>query len=198
MNEPHTAEAISGRATGALFFSGFGSLWLCTGLAAMHRLNIVSGAAAAIVLILLVLWAVRLLQLVSKAPKTGMDAEREKEIKRTFGRVNTIQWIAIPVAVVAMNIVHRPEWIVPAIATIVGLHLFPLARLFRYPAHYVTGTLLVLWSVGAVVVLHREDIPSTGALGTAAILLLSSLYTLTLAERAAKNVLALPAKLASS
>ena len=77
---------------------------------------------------------------------------------------------------------------VPAIATIVGLHLFPLARAFRYPMHYVTGTLLVLWSAASVFILPRENVASMGALGTSAILLLSAAYTLTNTALAARRV----------
>jgi hypothetical protein len=83
-----------------------------------------------------------------------------------------------------LGIFHLPEFIVPAIATIVGLHLFPLARVFHYPIHHVTATLLVLWPAGVVLALPQERLPSVGALGTAAILLVSAAYTLTIATRA--------------
>ena len=73
----------------------------------------------------------------------------------------------------------------PAIETIVGLHLFPLARVFNYPLHYV-GTLLVLWSAGVVLTLPHEKLPSVGALGTAAVLLVSAAYTRTIATRATR------------
>ena len=150
MDRSQTAEAISGRATGVLFFAGFGTLWFCTGLAAMHRLNLGTGAVAAIILAGLVVSALRVLKRSSALPKQTVDPEVEAQISRTFNRANTAQWIAIPVAVVLLNIVHQTAYIVPAIATIVGLHLFPLARAFRYPMHYVTGALLVLWSAPPV------------------------------------------------
>jgi hypothetical protein len=180
-----SAEAISGRAVGVLFFAAFGCLWLCTGLAAMHRLNVLSGAGVALVLLLLIVPATRLLRQATKAVPAGADVEQEARIKRIFGRVNSVQWIAILGAVVLLNLFQKGYFIVPAIATIVGLHLFPLARLFRYPAHYVTGGLLILWSVGVVAKLDPEEIVSSGAIGTAAILLGSAVYTLVAATRAA-------------
>ena len=188
MDRSQTAEAISGRATGVLFFAGFGTLWFCTGLAAMHRLNVGTGAVAAIILAGLVVPALWVLKRSSALPKQTVDPEVEAQISRTFNRANTAQWIAIPVAVVLLNVVHQTAYIVPAIATIVGLHLFPLARAFRYPMHYVTGALLVLWSAASVFVLPRENVASIGALGTSAILLLSAAYTLTNAARAAASV----------
>lgn len=186
-NENRTTEAISGRATGALFFSGFGCLWLCTGLAAMHRLNLISGLFVAILLIGLVGPAILLLKRIPKAGQVSRAGD--EQISKTFNRVNMIQWVGVAAAVLLLNIVHKPEFIVPAIAIIVGLHLFPLAKLFQYPAHYVTGTLLVVWSVGVVLLFSKEKIASIGALGTAAILLLSAAYTLTTATLAARQVL---------
>lgn len=188
MDRSQTAEAISGRATGVLFFAGFGTLWFCTGLAAMHRLNVATGLVGAIILAGLVVPALWVLKRTSGLPKQSADPEVEAQISRTFNRANTAQWIAIPVAVVLLNIVHQTAYIVPAVAAIVGLHLFPLARAFRYSMHYVTGALLVLWSAASVLLLPRENVASIGALGTSAILLLSAAYTLTNAARAAASV----------
>lgn len=153
-NENRTTEAISGRATGVLFFSGFGCIWLCTSLAAMHRLNFVTGLFVAIILMGLVLPALLLLK---RIPKSGQVSKAgDEQISKTFNRLNMIQWIGIAAAILLLNIVHKPEFIVPAIATIVGLHLFPLAKLFQYPAHYVTGALLLVWSVGVVLLFSKE------------------------------------------
>jgi hypothetical protein len=182
-----SAEAISGRAIGVLFFAAFGCLWLCTGLAAMHRLNVVTGAGVVLVLVLLIVPTMRLLRRAPTAVQAG-DGE-EARIKRAFSRVNGIQWIAIFGAVVVLNIFQKGYLIVPAIATVVGVHLFPLGRLFRYPAHYVTGTLLVVWSAGVVARLDPDEIASAGAIGTAVILLLSAIYTLIGATRAAAAML---------
>ena len=89
-------------------------------------------------------------------------------------------------AAILLTIFHLQLFIVPAIATIVGLHLFPLARVFHYPLHYVTGALLLLWSAGVVLALPQEKLPSVGALGTAAILLVNAAYTPTIATRATR------------
>jgi hypothetical protein len=62
MDRSRSAEAIAGRAAGALFFIGFGSLWLSTGLSALHRLNSVSAGGVAIIALALVIPPVRLLR----------------------------------------------------------------------------------------------------------------------------------------
>lgn len=52
-----------------------------------------------------------------------------------------MQWGAIVLVIIVLNIVHRTGVIAPAIAIIVGLHFFPLARLFQRPSYYATGIL---------------------------------------------------------
>jgi hypothetical protein len=48
MDRSESAEASAGRAKGALFFVGFGSIWLSTGLSTLHRPNSVSAGGVAI------------------------------------------------------------------------------------------------------------------------------------------------------
>lgn len=57
--------------------------------------------------------------------------------------INAIQWITIITAVVLLQHFKLVPWIVPAVMLIVGLHFLPLARVFRYRAHYLTGAILV-------------------------------------------------------
>ena len=187
MERSEPTESTAARATGALFFIGFGTLWLCTGLSTLGRLNAVSGAGVAVILLALIIPAVRLLRRASNPSRADTESEEQARVKRIFRWVNIVQWIGVGAAALLLGMFHLLQYIVPAIATIVGLHLFPLASAFRYPVHYVTGSLLVVWSAGAVLALPKERIPSVGALGTAAILLLSAAYTLMIASRAARK-----------
>jgi len=109
------------------------------------------------------------------------------ELKRTFFRVNIVQWTAIVAAVVLFNAIHKQEFLATVITFIVGAHLIPLARLFHYTAHYVTGGLLMAWATGVAIAFPPELMPSLGALGTATILLGSAACTLALAGRAARS-----------
>ena len=61
---------------------------------------------------------------------------------------------------------------------IVGLHFFPLTRLFRYPQHHVTGGALVAWALGCLALVPRESLQSTTAFGTGDILWVSAAVTL--------------------
>jgi hypothetical protein len=182
-----TAEAISGRATGVLFFAVFGSLWLYNGMAAMHRLTPVSMAAIVAICAALAIPAAMLLRSASRAAHaSGAGTLDSPEVKRAFFRVNLMQWAAIVTAAVLFNAIHKQEFLAPVITFIVGAHLIPLARLFLYAAHYVTGTLLMAWATVIAIAFPAAMMPTVGAWGTAAILLGSAVYTLASAGRAAK------------
>src|SRR5271165_2191571 len=144
MHAGKAAEAISGRATGVLFFAGFGSLWLYNGMSAIHRLNPISIAAIGVIFAALSVPAALLLRSMSKATH-GAGSLDSTEVKRTFSRVNIMQWAAIVAAIVLFNAIHKQEFLATVITFIVGAHLIPLGRLFRYTAHYVTGVLLMAW-----------------------------------------------------
>jgi hypothetical protein len=186
MQAGKAAEAISGRAVGALFLAGFGSLWLYNGISAMHRLNPISATAIGVIFAALFIPAVMLLRSMSKAPH-GAGSLESSEVKRTFFRVNIMQWAAIIAAVVLFNTIHKQEFLATVITFLVGAHLIPLARLFQYSAHYVTGGLLMAWATMVAIAFPGEMMPTVGALGTATILLGSAAYTLALAGRAARS-----------
>ena len=195
-----SSKALSSRAIGVLFFTGFGAIWMTNGLAATHRLNPISLAAIVAIAAALAVPAIRLLRLAAgnaARPRLPLDESArhteiasEAEIKRTLRRVNTMQWVAIIATIVLLNVMQKVEYLAPVITFIVGMHLFPLATLFRYPAHNVTGSLLVLWAIANTATLSPQMMPSTGALGTATILLGSAAYTIYSASRAARMMTA--------
>ncbi len=185
---PITAEAAQGRAWGSFFFIGFGSLWLLTGLRNMGRLSLGSEAAVFALGLLALAAATALLRMAGRLPHAAVDPEEEARVKRIFTAVNIIQWVAVATAVIVLILLRIPEYIVPAIGIIVGLHLYPLAGAFRYPMHTVTATVLVLWCAGCIALVSRPGLPGVGAFGTGAILLGSALITLGLACSRARKI----------
>jgi hypothetical protein len=179
--------AVSGRATGVLFFAGFGSLWLAQGLSALHWLTPLGIVAIAAIAATLAIPAVMLLRTAGqRSREKGLEEQESPEDKHAFARINFLQWAAIFAAVAFFNALHRTEYLTPVITFIVGAHLIPLARLFSYRPHLVTGSLLMFWATIMVMVFAKENMTSVGAIGTAMILLGSAAWTLTIAGRAAK------------
>ncbi|MGI4854488.1 MAG: DUF7010 family protein [Janthinobacterium lividum] len=170
--------AVSGRATGALFFLGFGTVWMFVGLKQTHHASRVAVVAFALVSLLLLVLTVLLMRSARNLPAGNTSAEEEAKVQRMFNAVNIIQWVSVAAAILVLNMLRMPEYIVPAIAVIVGLHLFPLATAFQYRQHYLTGTLLVLLPLACLLLLPRERVSGVCASGVAAVLMASATATL--------------------
>jgi len=179
-----SAEAVRGRATGVLFLSAFGALWLILGLAARSWLSAWTGVAVALGLAVLAGSALGLSRRARTLPPTSLPPEEQRRIGRVFARVNAVQWVAIFAVAFVLGRLHLDAYIPAAVTLVVGLHFFPLARAFRNPQHDLTGTVLVLWALGCLAVASRETLQSTTALGTGAILWTSAASTLGRAFRA--------------
>jgi hypothetical protein len=82
---------------------------------------------------------------------------------------------------------NRTVYIPSAITAIVGLHMFPLGRIFHYPAHYRAGAIMLAWAVASVVFVPVEELQGIAALGTGVILWISAAVTLALALQAARQ-----------
>lgn len=182
MRPKFSQNEFNGRATGALFFTVFGAMWFLLGLFVREQLH--AGAVITLVVLaaLLVTGAVRLKQLAKRWPRVPEDPALEK----AFNRVNAIQWIVAFAVAFTLGTLHRSAYIPAAIALIVGLHLFPLARVFRYPLHYATGTLLVLWSVGCMVAVPADILQGVTSLGAGTILWIAAAVSLFNSLRSAR------------
>lgn len=174
MKMPRTANQFVGRAIGSLFFAGFGSLWLFLALYVREQLNVTTISPVVAGLLLLVVAALYLRGQAKRWPRVPDDPS----VQRTFNRVNAIQWVAAFIAIYTLKRLHLDAYSVSAIAVIVGLHLFPLARTFRNPLHYVTGALLVAWAIGTAALVPIDRLQGATALGTGVILWLAAAVAL--------------------
>jgi len=177
-----TANQIGGRAIGALFFTGFGTIWLLLGLYAKERLTAAPLSMVACGLLALASGAFFLLRRAKALPR----APEDPAMARAFKWINIIQWVAVAVVAFAFARLGIDVYVVSAITAIVGLHMFPLARVFRYPMHYVTGAALVGWAAASLLLFAKDEMQGSTALGTGLILWLSALITLALAVRAVR------------
>jgi hypothetical protein len=176
--DEYTAQVAESRATGCLFFIGFGTIWVWMGLSATQHGSMISYGVVGVVSAGLLGMVVLLFRRAKELPQASVDSDFERRAKRMFAAVNIIQWVSIVTAVAILNLLHMPEYVVPAIAILVGLHLFPLAGSFRHRQHYVTGTLLLAVSLAALALLPRERVAGVAALGTGLVLLCSAAWTL--------------------
>jgi hypothetical protein len=178
-----TANQLAGRAIGAMFFAVFGAIWLVLAFYALQMLRPATVSGLVLGLALLLSAAVSLSRRARHWPR-GPD---DPAVGRAFGKVNAAQWIAIAVVVLVLAWLHLSDYVMCAITAIVGLHMFPLARLFRYPPHYATGTLLVAWAVASAVIAPRNQVQGIAALGTGVILWLAAAIMLAVALQAVRQ-----------
>ncbi|MGD0831150.1 MAG: hypothetical protein ABR907_09425 [Terracidiphilus sp.] len=177
------ANQLSGRGTGAIFFAAFGALWFFLSLYARQQLNAASVSGVVLGLALLILAATKLIRAAKHLPRVPDDAA----MGRAFAWINAAQWVAIGIVAFAFARLHIDAYVLSAITAIIGLHMFPLARLFRYAPHYATGTVLVAWAAASALLLPVDTMQGTTALGTGIILWASATVTLVLAYQGARQ-----------
>jgi len=183
MRKIQTANQLNGRAIGSMFFSGFGTGWLFMALAAKEWIGIVTVSSVMLGMSILFLTAFYLLRQSRRMPRVPGDPA----IRRAFVWINVIQWIAIALVILGFTKLHIDAYVTSAIAVIIGLHLFPLARLFHYPMHYATGAVLVAWAVASAIFVPVEQMQGTAALGNGVILWFSAAVTLAVGVNAARQ-----------
>jgi hypothetical protein len=178
-----TANQLSGRAIGAIFFAGFGALWLFLAVYARQQLGVATVCGIVLGLAVLLMAAIYLVRLAKRWPRVADDPA----VGRAFAWINAIEWSAVAVVVFTCAKLHLDAYVMSAITAIVGLHMFPLAKLFWYRPHYVAGAVLVAWAVASAVFVPLEEMQGVAALGTGVILWLSATVTLALAIPAARQ-----------
>lgn len=152
---------IMGLASAGFIMAFFGAAWWGWGVGDIQGVFpgetvafFIMLALATIILvsggILLSRAARRLPQDTSSAGKARGAAEGRR-YGRTFGLVFGLEIVIIALGSILLNVFHHPEFLLPFVAIVVGLHFFPLAALFYVRLYYVTGALLVL--VGVTVML---------------------------------------------
>jgi hypothetical protein len=178
-----TANQVRSRATGAIVCAGFGALWLVLSLLARHQLRVDTVSGVALGLVALLLAALYLLRLAQRWPRVPDDPA----VGRVFAWINAIEWIAVGLAAFTLTRLRLDAYVMSAITAVVGLHMFPLGRLFHYPAHYRAGAVMLAWAAASIAFVPVEDLQGIAALGTGVILWLSAAVTLALAIPAARQ-----------
>ncbi len=171
------AYQLRGSATGAMIMTGFGAIWLILALYALQRLSAADVGYAASVVLAMTSGAMYLYKAAARWPRPP----RNPALGRAFGWIVALEWIGCFAVWAILGHLNLIVYGVPATVGIVGLHFIPLARLFRYTPHYVTGALMTLWAVYSAIWAPADHMQAVAALGAGAILWASAAVTLVLA-----------------
>ena len=178
----HTSSTVTpstpraGRAIGAMFFSVFGGAWLALWAHSEFTGSILLLLAILVSTIVLLWRAYVTYKFNAPALKREKDSIENKRKQRVFNLVNVGQWLAILAVAGLLSLARLQNLILPAVILIVGAHFIPLARLYSYTPHYITGVAMMLLAVGYPLVATEGPTSAVGALGTGLILWLSALW----------------------
>lgn len=83
-----------------------------------------------------------------------MDTDRRRHLpprwRRGVGLVNGIQTVAIVATVAGLVAAGAPQFVMPVVCLIVGVHFLPLRRLFDQPQYRWTGVALIVVAVAGL------------------------------------------------
>ncbi|MFE3070062.1 hypothetical protein [Streptomyces sp. NPDC059247] len=165
------------RRRGAIVLAVFALVWAFAGGSgiAAAPVSVAVGIVAAAVTVAAVVLAFR----GTAGPVTRLVRLPEKW-NRGVGMVNAAEVVAIFAVIAASNASGHPEFIPVGICLVVGVHFFPLARLFDQGQYRWTAVLLTAVAVVGLVVLaagtSAETIRAVVGLGAAAVLWASSFH----------------------
>ncbi len=185
---PPPSAIQASRAIGAMFMSFFGTMWLA-GADAIARhggdwlLVPIAVAGAAVFVTAWRRWHTH------RAAKAEFDATpRARHIARVFNIVNAGQWIVIVVLANVLRNVGLDDWVLAMVMAVVGLHFLPLAKVMRYPAHYVSGIALLLIAAAYPFLAVGGPQSAVGPVGAGVVLWGSAVYALISAAGVGKRV----------
>lgn len=161
-----------------MFFAFFGAAWLILGALRSGHASFLFFAVVLLIAASIFFLALRHYGVNRSAREAVAETPASRRRSRWFNIINALQWFAIFLVSNILANLHHGEWIIPAIILIVGLHFFPLARLFCYPPHYITGAVLVLIAAGYPFLAPGGPASPAGSFATGLVLWVSALYGL--------------------
>ncbi|MFZ0784937.1 MAG: hypothetical protein WA369_02425 [Candidatus Acidiferrales bacterium] len=159
--------------------TAFGAAWLGLGLAAAGKFSfwvVIAFSASCLGLFAGSLSLIRLGRRLRS--KNAARPERYASVRKRFLWVVLAEVVACAAIAWGCSALKRFDLIALGIAAVVGLHFLPLARTFRAPVFYVTGSAIVIWCVVSWVLFRADKMDTSVAIGTGAILWLAGGYGL--------------------
>lgn len=155
-NQTHTvpAEAVKGIASGLLMMAFFTLLWTGIAYGGIHNSSL-----AWILVVFLLLAAtfivngISLYKIAKHFPKVQSEEDKaeEKRMGKWFGIILGAEGLGIFIAINIVTNLGHPELTIPVIALVVGLHFYPLARVFKRTIDYYLATWSTLIAILGIV-----------------------------------------------
>ena len=158
---PHRAE-LRGRATGTGVMACFALGWTAAGVSPMPlTAGRVLFAVAVVITAAFAVLAARMSRRAALAPTGGEPStERKRTVGRRFALVFGAEVIAIVAIAWILGTTGHSQTIAALTAAAVGIHFFPLARLFGVRAYHVTGAALCVFAAAAALLAPLTSTPA--------------------------------------
>ncbi len=92
---------------------------------------------------------------------TEADKDEGKKIWKWYGIIFGAEGAVIPMVVFSLIAFHQDALIIPGIALVVGLHFYPMAKLFNRKIDYYLATWTCLIAVIGIIISFRDAAQST-------------------------------------
>lgn len=163
-NEPHIIprEALTGIAVGTLLMTLFTSMW--TGIA-FHNLNtssrwLVTGLFGVLIISFL-FFSIYFFRMSKHLPGLNSEADKaeKKRVEKWFGIIFGLEGITIPIAVNIVIMLHHANLVIPVIALVVGLHFYPMVKIFKRTIDYYLATWSTVIAICSMIFLLNNTYP---------------------------------------
>lgn len=181
-------DIVEGAAVGAVFMALFGAVWAFVGAVAVGgTVGVLLLCGAVVLAVTLCLGSIRVRRAVGGLPRddSPLADARRKHLSNRLSLVSALQGVAIVLAVILLGRYALAPFIPAVVVLIVGVHFFPLAKLYAVRAYYVTGSALCALAAVAFLVAPAWRLPFVG-LACAAVLFATAAYVLCLVGEEAR------------
>jgi len=155
------AAAVKGIASGLLMMAFFTLLWSGIAYHGLEKTNYWY-----IVLIFAVCAArftidgIKLFKVAKFYPELTSEADiaEEKKMSKWFGIIFGAEGVGIFVAINIVTNIGHPDLVIPVIALVVGLHFYPLAKVFKRTIDYYLATWTTFVAISAIILILNKTI----------------------------------------
>jgi hypothetical protein len=150
---PDLLVRLRGRTVGAIVCAGFGAyaLYCWTQVEVSGERSPWFGAIATAAAILIA-WAIANLVALRHAPRVILDKRLARLYRIVYVLIVAIEATAISFGGPILSHFHRPDLYGQWVGAVVGLHFFPLGKLFKLPLYYWTGAAISLAAFGSLLI----------------------------------------------
>lgn len=139
---------VRGVGIASLICSTFGCIWIVVGLTLID-----GGQARLLWSVILGIGVFMLIASIVLIAKPGEHHERRQnwtEVTKRLRMINAVQWSAIGVAILLLNIFHHPSLLPWVISLLVGIHFLPMGYVVRLTSYIVLGISILCLDLAAL------------------------------------------------